>query len=104
MENKLTVHVLMRASKKTGRVDTCMTGLGAALLNMWGLQNTTKTKRTLVIERDTGKVISVYTGTADGMPKVEQAKKKDLGTCEEYGIPLEMLQEIKDARFDKMEV
>lgn len=67
----LTPCALVRFSKKTGKIDTTLTGLGYAMLNMWGLQNTTKTKETLVFTRDTGLLISHYTGDASGFPKVE---------------------------------
>ena len=93
----LTVHVLLRFSKKTGKIDTTMTGLGSAMMELWALQNTTKTKGTLIIERDTGNVVFSAMGTADGWPKVE----KNCGRCEEYGIPLEMMATFTDDRFDK---
>jgi len=63
---------LVRYSKKTGRVDKAMTALGCGLLQLWGLQNTTKTKETIVFELDTGLIRARYSGTADGFPKVER--------------------------------
>ena len=48
------VHVLLRYSKKTGKLDTAMTGLGSALMRLWAMQNTTSTKETVVINRSTG--------------------------------------------------
>ena len=92
-----TVNVLLRFNKKSGKVDKTMTGLGTALMRMWALNNTTKTKATIIIERDTGKVLFLAKGTESGFPKVED---KDLGNCEEYGIPMEALKEFKDDRFD----
>lgn len=92
----LKVHVLFRFSKKTGSIDQTMTGLGTAMMQMWALNHTTKTKATLIAERDTGKVVFVAKGTED-FPKV---RKGDLGSCEEFGIPLEYLQSITDDRFD----
>lgn len=64
---------LIRHSTKTGKIDTAMTGLGCGVLQLWGLQNTTKTKTTVVFELDTGLIRSRYTGTPDGFPKVERA-------------------------------
>lgn len=64
---------LVRYSKKTGKVDTAMTALGFGLLQLWGLQNTTKTKSTVVFELDTGLIRSRYTGTERGFPEVERA-------------------------------
>lgn len=92
------VHVLFRCSKKTGKVDTTMTGITTAMMKMWALTNTPKTKACMIIERDTGKVTYLTQGGADGWPKV---KKGDLGSCESYGIPLEAVQAITDERFDQ---
>ena len=70
--SELKRYGLVRCSKKTGKVDMAMTGLGKGLLQLWGLQNTTKTKRTLIFELDTGIIETMYTGTADGFPTVEK--------------------------------
>lgn len=94
----MDVHVLFRFSKKTGRVDTTMTGITSSLMQIWALQNTTKSKMTLIFNRETGRCIFSATGTASNLPKVE---KGDLGSCEEYGISLKDLQAIKDERFDR---
>ena len=99
MDN-LKVCVLMRCNKKTGKIDTTMTSLGNALLNMWALQNTTTSKATFVFEQETGKILFEAYGTKDGFPKTKKAGKDgDLGTCDEIGIPIEALQAIKDDRF-----
>ena len=97
----LKVNVLFRFSKKTGKVDTVITGLGTGLMEMWCLRNTTKSKECLIVERDTGKVLFRAIGTADGFPKAKRGSKEDLGTCEDYGLPLEVVKSIKDERFDK---
>lgn len=96
MDNSLKVYVLFRFSKRTGKIDTTMTGLGSAMMKLWALQNTTKTKDTVIIDRDNGNIIAAYSGDSSGFPKV----KENTGNCVEYGIPLELLQEIKDDRFD----
>lgn len=90
----LNNYVLFRYSKKTGKIDTTLTGLGRAMLDLWALQNTTKTKNTIVINSDTGAVTYLVEGS-EGFPKVSDAKRgADLGICDEYGIPLEALQNI----------
>lgn len=91
----LDVHVLFRFSKKTGKIDTTMTGLGSAMMQMWALNNTPKTKGVVIINQRTGEVVFATMGTADGFPKVE----KNCGHCEEFGIPFEVVQSIKDDRF-----
>ena len=93
---KEKINVLLRFSKKTGKVDKTMTGIGTAMMRMWALNNTPKTKATIIIERDTGKVLFLAQGTGD-FPKV---KDKNLGTAEEFGIPMEILEQMKDDRFD----
>ena len=68
--NPLTACALVRFSKRTGKVDTVLSGTGYAVLNLWGLQNTTKTKETLVFTCD-GLLLAHYTGRDSGLPKVE---------------------------------
>ena len=92
----LTVHVLFRFSSKTGKVDTTMTGLGSALMRLWAMQNTTKTKRTMIMNRDTGEVVFMV----DGKTEKIKTERDGLGTCEDYGISLEALQAVTDDRFD----
>lgn len=92
------VHVLLRYSKKTGKIDTAMTGLGSALMRLWAMQNTTSTKETVVINRSTGEIVFHVIGrknqTAEILPKAE------LGRCEDLGISMEELQTFTDDRFD----
>jgi len=97
----LKIHVLFRYSKKTGKIDMTMTEMGNALMQMWALQNTTPSKNTMIVERDTGKVVFLAEGTKDGFPNVKKSDKEDLGTVDEYGIPISVVREIKDERFDK---
>ena len=104
MSGDLKVYVLMRCSKKTGYVDTTMTGMGSALLRMWALNNTTSSKITFIFDRESGKIVYAVQGRKDGFPKVKDAKKDGyLGYCEEIGISLEDLHSIKDERFDEEE-
>ena len=58
---------------------------------------TTKSKQTVIFNRDTGACVFSAIG-ADGMPEID---REDLGTCEDYNIPLDILQSITDNRFDK---
>lgn len=97
MSKELTVHVLFRFSKKTGNIDTTLTSLGSGMLRMWALSHTTKTKVSMIVERDTGNVILIAYGRKN-YPKV---KENNLGTVDKYGIPIEEVQSITDDRFDK---
>lgn len=93
----MNVNVLFRFSKKTGKIDKTMTGLGTALMKMYALNNTPKSKNTMIIERDTGKVLFLAEGKENDWPTI---KEDNLGNATEYGIPLEALQAITDDRFD----
>ena len=76
---------LIRFSKKTGNIDTTMTALGRGVIQLWALQNTTKTKASVIVDIDEHKVFSEYVGTADGFPEV----RKDPATFE-YDLPEEL--------------
>ena len=61
---------LVRFSKKTGKIDMTLTALGCGMLELWGLQHTTKTKSTLIIDLDSRSFKVGYVGTEDGFPDV----------------------------------
>ena len=61
---------LIRASKKTGKIDTTMTALGSGLLNLWALQNTTSSKVTVIVNIDDRCTEREYHGTKDGFPRI----------------------------------
>lgn len=69
--NRLSNFTLVRFNRKTGRIDKTLTGIGFAMLQLWGLQNTTKTKDSILFETNTGLLITYFTGSASGMPKVD---------------------------------
>lgn len=83
--NELHKYGLIRFSKKTGKIDTTMTALGRGVIQLWALQNTTKTKATVIVDIDERTVFSEYIGTADGFPEV----RKDPATFE-YELPVEL--------------
>lgn len=83
--DELHKYGLVRFSKKTGKIDTTMTALGRGLIQLWALQNTTKTKATVIVDIDERTVFSEYIGTADGFPEV----RKDPATFE-YDLPVEL--------------
>lgn len=96
----MTVYVLLRSSKKTGKVDMCMTAITGGMLKLWAMQNTTKTKRTLIFDRGTGDCVMHVEGNADGMPIINKYTGEKV-TCADFGLRLEDLQAITDDRFDK---
>lgn len=98
--SNLAVHVLFRFSKKSGAIDTTMTGMGTALMQMWALNNTPKTKACMIFEHETGRLVFMATGNESGFPKVKKGDQCK-GTCEDWGISLEDLHNIKDERFMK---
>ena len=99
----LTVHVLFRFSKKTGKVNMTLTGLGKGVLQLWGLQNTPKTMTTVIFERESGRLVYEAIGSTCGMPSIRKDTHTSVlsDTCEDYGISLEYLHSITDDRFDK---
>lgn len=97
----LEVHILLIASKKTGRISFTATAIGKAQLQLYALQHTTPTKVSYIFERSTGNLVFEATGTNEGFPKIRKSKiDGDLGVCDDYGIGLSDLQLIKDDRFD----
>lgn len=79
----------VRFSKKTGKIDTTLTGLGNAMLKLWALQNTTKTKACVVLDLEERKTIFETIGTADSFPKVHD-KEEDF----EFEFPDELYDEL----------
>lgn len=63
---------LVRFSKKTGKIDMTMTAIGKGMIQLWALQNTTKTKACVIVDIDERKTIAEYVGTADGFPEVRK--------------------------------
>lgn len=90
---ELKTYCLVRFARRTGRIDTTLEGIGSGLLRMWALQNTTKTKDTIIFEKDTGIVCWYYEGTGD-FPKIMDYEKEPLGNIDDYcpGL-LEAVQE-----------
>ena len=73
-------YCLVRFNRKSGKIDTTLEGLGTCMLRLWALQNTTKSKDTIICEKDTGKVCWYYEGNA-GFPKIEDT---NLGYIDDY--------------------
>ena len=64
-DNVLKTYYCCRFSKKTGKIDTSLSGLGKGMIQLWALQNTTsKAKDTIIFDED-GWVHSYYEGTGD---------------------------------------
>ena len=103
MEDCLKVNVLFRFSKKSGVIDTTMVGLGTAQMKLWSLNNTTSSKSCVIIERETGLIKFLVIGKKEGFPHIEPDEKLKNLTCDKMGIPIEMVQDIKDSRFDDIE-
>ena len=102
INKSLDVFVTIRFSTKTGKIDTTITSKGCALAKMWALNNTKSTKTTVIVHRETGKIMFACRGKANDFPTI--APEKNLGNCEDIGIPLDYIHSIKDDRFDKEEV
>lgn len=77
---ELKTYCLVRFRRSTGKVDTSLEGIGSGMLRLWALQNTTKTKDTIIFEKDTGRVCWYYEGT-NGFPKIDDT---NLGHIDDY--------------------
>lgn len=77
---------LVRFSKRTGKIDTTMTAIGRGLIQLWALQNTTKTKACVIVDIDERSVFSEYIGTADGFPEIHKDPEEF-----QYNLPEELL-------------
>ena len=80
MELELETFTLIRFSRRSGKVDTTLEGLGNAALRLWALQNTTKTKDTIIFNKATGEVVYYFEGT-EGYPKMFD---QGLGNIDDY--------------------
>lgn len=67
---KLHNYGLVRFSKKTGKIDTSMTAIGKGLIQLWALQNTTKTKACFVLDLTDRIPVACYIGTDEGFPEI----------------------------------
>lgn len=77
---EIKTNCLVRFARKSGKIDTTLEGLGTGMLRLWALQNTTKTKDTIIFEKDTGRVLYYYEGTS-GFPKIDE---ENLGYIDDY--------------------
>lgn len=62
--------VMMRFSRKSGKIDTTMEGLGCGLMKMWALNNTTSTKDTVIFDKEDGTIYGYYEGKKNDMPTI----------------------------------
>ena len=77
---ELKTYCLVRFTRKSGKIDKSLEGEGSGMLRLWALQNTTKTKDTIIFEKDTGRVCWYYEGTGD-FPHIDD---EDLGHIDDY--------------------
>lgn len=63
---------LVRFSKRTGKIDTTLTAIGCALLKLWALQNTSKTKACVLFDLDEREAVTEFEGTVEGFPEVRE--------------------------------
>ena len=80
MKDNMEEFVLVRFTRRSGKIDKTLEGIGCGMLKLWALQNTTKSKDCIVFSKDSGKVI-MYTEGTDGFPKVS---KDNLGHIDRY--------------------
>lgn len=76
--------MLVRFSKKTGKIDTTLECVGNAMLRLWALQNTEPSKECLIFSRVTGKILYRVVGRKDNFPRMDESTKGDLGNISDY--------------------
>lgn len=96
--NELHNYGLARFSKRTGKIDTVMVGLGQGLIKLWALQNTLETKACVVVDIDERKVVFETVGIDGGFPKIH-----DKPEAFEYDLP-EGIFDVFDDEVYKREV
>ena len=89
MSNALHNYGLVRFTKRTGKIDTTMTAVGKGLIQLWALQNTTKTKASVIIDLTERTVYAEYEGMPSGFPDV----RKDPETFV-FDMPEELIDEL----------
>lgn len=57
-------------NKRGGKLVKCIEGRGRGMLMMWALQNTTKSRVSVIVIKDTNEVEVVHIGKESGCPKV----------------------------------
>ena len=62
-----TVYVF---NKKGGKVIKSASGMGKGMVGYWALQNTTKSRFSVLVFTDTNEIERAYVGTENGFPKV----------------------------------
>ena len=58
-------------TRRTGKIVKCLESESEGLLELWALQNTTKTRDTILFYKDSGK-IAMYVEGADSFPQVHK--------------------------------
>ena len=66
LENR-TVYIF---NKKGGKVIKSASGMGKGMVGYWALQNTTKSRVSVLLFTDTHEIERAYVGTENGFPKV----------------------------------
>ena len=88
-------HGLIRANKRTGKIDKALTAHGCPMLQIWAIHNTTSTKDSYVFNLETGDVVMVCTGVkGSNFPEVQKNPTLNIeDICP--GILLEMNEEVE---------
>ena len=74
---------MVRFGRKSGKIDTTMVGLGNAMMRLWALQNTTKSKDTIIFDED-GIVLYYFEGTGDFPEVTDYTKENDYHHIDEF--------------------
>lgn len=67
-------------NKKSGKLVKSAEGRGRGTLMMWALQNTTKSRISVLVIRDTNEIEVIYNGR-EGCPKVDYLYREGINLC-----------------------
>lgn len=82
-ENCTRMFVLVKFSRKTGKIDLTMEGMWTALLRLWAIQNITKTEDVIIFDQETGE-IAYYIEGGENFPKITESDDLDFTNIEDY--------------------
>ena len=69
-------YICIRFGRKSGKIDKTLEGISSAMLRLWALQNTPKTKDTIIFCLETGNIVFYCEGNESGFPKVHEDMEK----------------------------
>ena len=80
MKDGIEEFILVRFNRKSGKIDRTLEEIGCEQLKRWVLDNTPKTKDSIIFSKDTGKVVMYV----EGSEKTPNVTTENLGYIDRY--------------------